>query len=388
MKEHRFILEPYKGMNTRHHCPGCKSKDKTYSLYIDTETGQHINAAVGRCNRESNCGYHVTPKQYFADNNIRSETVQQLASRKPISREPSFIDTELFKQSLKGYDNNNFVKFLISLFGERITGELIEKYFIGTSKHWPESTTFWQIDSKGKIRDGKIIQYNAIAEIKSIIGIDCKRNKINYPPVQWVHSVTNQPNFQLKQCLFGEHLLTDKIKPVAIVESEKTAIISTIYLPQFIWLAVGSLTNLSIEKCLILADRKVILYPDLNGFVKWTAKAKELTKQIPGLHFEISDLLEKSATEEERENGLDLADYLIRFDWREFRKETIPPLVEKIEGSKKNEKGENSEPPENNYFFSNPAQSALMASEEAVNWFNGHLFPSMNKTDIFENLHF
>lgn len=372
MKEHRFILEPYKGMNTRHHCPGCKSKDKTYSLYIDTETGQHINAAVGRCNRESNCGYHVTPKQYFADNNIRSETVQQVARRKPVSREPSFIDTELFKQSLKGYDNNNFVKFLISLFGEETTIGLIEKYFIGTSKHWPGSTTFWQIDSKGKIRDGKIMLYNAITG---------KRIKEPFNHIQWVHKLINQPEFELKQCLFGEHLLADKAKAVAIVESEKTAIISTIYLPQFIWLAVGSLTNLSIDKCLVLAGRKVILYPDLSGFVKWTAKAKELTKQIPGLHFEISDLLEKSATEEERTNGLDIADYLIKFDWREFRKETIPPLVEEIDVNNKSEKGELSE---NTVYFPIP----IPIQEAAINWFNGHLFPSMNNTDIFETLHF
>jgi hypothetical protein len=70
MSEHRYILEPYKGMNTRYRCPSCQQKDKTFTLYIDTETGEHIHPTVGRCNRESNCGYHLTPKQYFETNKV------------------------------------------------------------------------------------------------------------------------------------------------------------------------------------------------------------------------------------------------------------------------------------------------------------------------------
>lgn len=57
-KEHRFILEPYKGMNTRYHCPNCKQREKTFTLYLDTETETHLHSTVGRCNRETKCGYH------------------------------------------------------------------------------------------------------------------------------------------------------------------------------------------------------------------------------------------------------------------------------------------------------------------------------------------
>lgn len=60
MQNHKYILEPYKGMNTRYRCPSCQQRDKTFSLYIDTQTGEHIAPGVGRCNRESNCGYHYT----------------------------------------------------------------------------------------------------------------------------------------------------------------------------------------------------------------------------------------------------------------------------------------------------------------------------------------
>ena len=68
--QHRFILQPYKGLNTRFRCPNCQHNSKTFVRYIDTETNQHIHDNVGRCNREDKCGYHFTPKQYFQKNGI------------------------------------------------------------------------------------------------------------------------------------------------------------------------------------------------------------------------------------------------------------------------------------------------------------------------------
>jgi hypothetical protein len=312
MKGHKYILEPYKGMNTRYHCPSCQQRGKTFSLYIDTETGEHIHPTVGRCNRESNCGHHYTPKQYYQDNNISFDTPQPKTYKpRPVTpphKPVSFIPVEVFKASLNltAFETNHFVKFLIDLFGVEVASELVSRYFIATSKHWNGATVFWQIDTQGNIRTGKIMLYSPSTG---------KRVKNLEPPVYWVHKALKQPEFELRQCLFGEHLLIDKSKPVAIVESEKTAIIASVYLPQFIWLAVGSLTNLNAEKCSILKGRTVTLFPDLNGFEKWSNKAKELSHLAI---FTVSDLLERKATEAERKQGLDLADYLTRFDFREF----------------------------------------------------------------------
>ena len=50
--------------------------------------------------------------------------------------------------------------------------------------------------------------------------------------VSWVHTELNLVDYNLKQCLFGEHLLSDNpAKPIAIVESEKSALIATHYTP-------------------------------------------------------------------------------------------------------------------------------------------------------------
>lgn len=326
MNEHRYILEPYKGMKTRYHCPDCQQRDKTFSLYIDTETGEHIHPSVGRCNRESNCGYHLTPKQYFGSNGIKKEFSDRYAhARAECSaittkeKAVSFIPVELFKASLK-VETNHFGTFLIELFGVEIASQLISKYFIGTSKYWSGATVFWQVDKYGKIRTGKIMLYSPTTG---------KRVKEPFNHINWVHKVVKQPEFELKQCLFGEHLLQDTTKHVAIVESEKTAVIASGYLPQFIWLAVGSLTNLNAEKCSILKGRTVTLFPDLNGFEKWSNKVKELSHLAI---FTVSDLLERKATETEKKQGFDLADYLIKFDYKEFTQSEnlLNPVIENL----------------------------------------------------------
>jgi hypothetical protein len=44
--------------------------------------------------------------------------------------------------------------------GASRTQELIAQFYIGTSKHWPGATIFWQIDHQGRIRTGKIMLYD------------------------------------------------------------------------------------------------------------------------------------------------------------------------------------------------------------------------------------
>ncbi len=264
MSNYRYILEPYDGMKTRYHCPSCLQRDKTFSLYIDTEIGEHIHPSVGRCNRESNCGYHYTPKQYFLNNKISFESTQPKAYKprpvKPQAQSVSFIHKKVLIASLKAHETNNFVLFLIELFGVEVVSQLVSRYFIATSKYWNGATVFWQIDTQGKVRTGKIMLYTPTTG---------KRVKEPFNHITWVHKALKLSEFNTRQCLFGEHLLIDKTKPVAIVESEKTAVIASVYLPKFIWVAVGSLTNLNAEKCRILKGRTVLLFPDLVRFPKF-----------------------------------------------------------------------------------------------------------------------
>lgn len=217
-----------------------------------------------------------------------------------------YIPYETFKKCLgKDLDKNNFVKYLITLFGKGVTKELIERYYISTSKLWNAGTVFWQIDVDKKIRSGKIMLYNPITG---------KRDKTKN---NWVHSILKLKPFNLKQVFFGEHLLIDKSKMVAIVEGDKTSVIMSYYLPQYIWLSSSGKEGLNADKFKVLQGRSVILFPDLsktdakiNCFELWSKKAIKF-KNIANI--EVSDYLEKIATEQERKEGLDLADYLIKY---------------------------------------------------------------------------
>ncbi|TYB80334.1 hypothetical protein ES676_01310 [Bizionia saleffrena] len=303
MKELRYTLEPYKGMKTRFRCPNC-NKNNVFTKYIDLHTNEHLNDAVGCCNRLIKCGYHYKPKQYFQDNNISFKTStgnNRINQFKPVPKtKTNFIDAELMQKSKVSKSQNNFVEFLSNIWNDETAQELVEKYNIGTSKFWNGATVFWQVDNNSRIRSGKIMLYNSI---------NGKRIKEPYNYINWVHKALRLEPFNLEQCYFGEHLLKeDTSKPVAIVESEKTAILSSVFLPEFIWLACGSVNNLNEAKTRCLKGRNVVLFPDLNCFDLWNNQIQTLTKLAT---FRISTLLKDNATDEEIEQGLDLADYLI-----------------------------------------------------------------------------
>jgi hypothetical protein len=213
----------------------------------------------------------------------------------------SVVPFELFKESLSNFEKNNLITYISKTFGSEIARNLISKYYIGTSNYWNGATIFWQIDELSQIRAGKIILYNPS------IG---KRIKEPFSHVNWIHNISNLTNFKLNQCFFGEHLLAHNNLPVAIVESEKTALIASICLPKFIWLAVGGINNLSEERFKILKGRNVILYPDVKGLHKWNDKIKTIKPYVSNL--KVSNLIEHEANLYERMNGFDLADYLLK----------------------------------------------------------------------------
>lgn len=314
-----LTLEKYKGSGSRHTCPAC-GRAKKFSRYIDTETGQYITDNVGRCDREANCGYHLKPGEYFDANGDRwkadidrqgrrRENVSQANYTQRIAKgKPDVIDRRLLIASLRNYEQNSFVQFLLNLFPFNPDDVIaaVNDYAIGTGRNG--EAIFWQIDGKARIRTGKLIEYDPATG---------KRRKNRSP--NWIHSTMKKAgqlpdSFELQQCFFGEHLLTKYPgRAIAIVEAEKTAVIASIckgVFPDLVWIACGGLSNLKPESLLRIATgRKLILFPDANGFDKWQAIASEARRA--GIEVNLSNLLEEHATETQKREGLDLADYLI-----------------------------------------------------------------------------
>ncbi len=300
-------------------CPVCGQKE--FKLYRDNTTGEYLSTEVGICNRIVKCNYHYSPKEYFQDSkaNFSMPKIQARMIEEP--KKIDFISYDLFEKSLN--HTNHFLSYLISLFGEEITKATKQRFLIGSSKHWQGATVFWQIDSENNIHTGKIMLFNPVTG---------NRVKTPYNHITWVHSILAKngklPDFHLKQCLFGEHQLSHESlgKTIALVESEKTAILASILMPEYIWLATGSLTNFNENHCTALAGKSLIVYPDLGEadnkgltpYDKWNERSHSLKTQL-GCKIVVSDLLEKNATNEERKRGLDIADYFInqddKFNW-------------------------------------------------------------------------
>ncbi|NLT28312.1 MAG: hypothetical protein GXX97_04480 [Dehalococcoidales bacterium] len=285
-------------------CPVCGQK--TFVRYIESDTSKELHPSVGRCDREEKCGYHYRPRDYFSDNGLNLDCHSSTwANRKNtntgITRVPavSYIPPSLFRPSLHG--DNNFIKFLRKIFSNKAIQQAREMYYIGSSDHIPGATVYWQIDRPGNIRTGKIMLYDP----------DTGR-RIKHPKnqISWMHNFVEEPGFNLKQCFFGEHLLVVDNEYVAMVEAEKTAVIASMFFPNMIWLASGGLSNLQASRCDCLKGRNVILFPDANGFHKWHKIAEKLKPICSKVS--VSDLLETKASDKEKEEGLDLADYLIR----------------------------------------------------------------------------
>ena len=290
-------------------CPNCQKR--SFVRYID-ENKVHLPEQFGRCDRESNCTYHLKPEKEIKD---QPYIPQPPRAPKPITYYPDYI----LGATLKGYDQNTFIQNLLKIFPNHAVEKVVSQYRLGTVTKGGRSgaVTFPFIDISGNVRTIQVKQFdetnhtikNGTDFIHSII------ERSSNPMPDWIQSYNEN---ELKvSCLFGEHLLNKYPQnPIALVEAPKTAIIGTLYygLPitpnQLLWLAVYNKSSLSLEKCKVLKGRKVALYPDLNAFDDWSDRAKIIFEQLIGSQYIVSDLLESNANETDRTKGLDLADYL------------------------------------------------------------------------------
>ena len=320
-KAYRYKFDPSKN---KYRCPACGVLKK-FSRYMDFYKETLLPEKYGKCDRENNCGYSLNPytdgyARSQKDSGKESESVSNdriIASTKKIGT----IPFKYLEDSLGDYDNNQFVQFLNNLLGEEKTKELVERFFIGTSNYWDGSTIFWLIDEELKVRGGQVILYDEN-------GKTCKKDSdgrirrhnlgVHYTIADYymsIHSYIPQWITDYKECEkfpfpFGLHQLKSepKVKPLAIVESAKTAIIATAYCPQYIWLAIGSLSYLNGKRLSYLIGSNITLFPDNGGYFRWSETAEKLSH----LNIVVSDLLERKG-----EEGSDLADYFIHYDWRE-----------------------------------------------------------------------
>ncbi|MCG1037299.1 DUF6965 family protein [Polaribacter sargassicola] len=336
MSQYRYTFE--KG-SKKHQCPACHKK--RFVKYIDVQTKEYLPEIYGKCDREMNCGYHLNPYKngYAKDNTIKNEFNYQI-NRPKVKPKRVCIPKDVFYKTRKAYEENTFIQNLLNNIAFPFESEDIEKiiaqYHLGTvtKGYCKGGTTFPFIDINNNIRAIQVKTFNKSNHTKntnflhSIITKHHTQNQRKIP--NWLKDYNN--NETKVSCLFGEHLLSKyPYNPIALVEAPKTAIYGTLYFgfpnnpKNLLWLAVYNLSSLNINKCKALKGRNVYLFPDLSkegkAFNLWSSKAQKIQQQIEDSFFKVSDLLEELAPNQDKEEGKDIADYLIKLDWHKFRKE-------------------------------------------------------------------
>lgn len=265
-----YKLEKYSGKDSRHTCPNCGRHSFTY--YID-ESGEYLSKEVGRCDHESSCGYHYTPKDYFRDHPEAKKSRSSFDKPRKMQpqpkqppKSPDYIPMDMIQRSES--INNTFMDYLKKYWPVKELEDVAKMYHLGSTKD--RGCIFTQIGVDGFCHTGKIIHF----------GEDGHRIKGEKDMVDWIHvrlmrkQGKKKDDFNLRQVLFGEHLIPKrKEATVAIVEGEKTAVICALTFPDYIWVSTGGQKEFKYEKLKVLKGRNVIIYPDANATEEWKQKA-------------------------------------------------------------------------------------------------------------------
>ena len=264
-------------------CPSCGKK--TFKPYVDAETGQIVDASIyGRCERINRCKYLKYPE------NDASMSDWVAPVYVPEYKEPDFIPREMVEASFNKFRENTFFMWIVKLFGQDVAHDLQSKYNIGTAKN--NGTIFFQQDSEGRFRTGKVMYYQS----------DGKRNKNRNS--WYVHRAVKE-DFELVQVFFGEHLIKENPdKPVALAESEKTAILMSVFEPEYTWLASGGANMLNSYRLLRL-PRLDLVCPDEGEFDNWKDRTKSFFNR------EMDGRVEKAFREGKVAKGADILDLIL-----------------------------------------------------------------------------
>ena len=329
-------------------CPSCGRRGK-FSPYIDTTTMRPVDdRTCGRCNRLSNCGYHLPPREMPRNEDFgarHTDTSQRYSHANLANQREANEFYEKMRRACEQSQpwGSHLVTWLRTQFPRDAVAAALKRYRVGGT---PDGATlWWQIDEQGRVHTGKAMQYNPLTG---------HRVKEQGFPVNWAHRMRlyGEPSdLVVPQCLFGlgllntEHtvLTTDYTdfsdslhdgsstpheenpcnarnlwsnslwsEKIGVVESEKTALIMSLVCPDRVWLATGGKANFKEQMLAPLIGLEVAVYPDADALHDWYTRAVEMNRtlgtrlHIPTWYYNLMD------HDEARREGWDLADVLLR----------------------------------------------------------------------------
>lgn len=306
------VITDYKYSNKREFnlitpCCNKSNKDGKFSSF------ENVPDIYGYCH---SCGVANLPPQLYqdengneyiwndllkkyepADNILQKQTfaVAKSSSAKPSAKVQKYIPEEVLWKYYHIQPENNLLKYLRANYGDAKVEDAKELYGIGSTLDG--GTIFWNVNSELQIQKAKICYYDAK-------GKRTNKFKVPYKNEDGYHS-----------CLFGGHLVYDKFKvidTVVLVESEKTAIVGYINLPQYNWVAYGGINGLTEKKLAALIGYKVLIVPDISENAVNIMYQKIPAMLAMGINVKIWDMTEGKTDQELKSGGIyncDLEDW-------------------------------------------------------------------------------
>lgn len=211
------------------------------------------------------------------DSTVDTKPLQKPYRNVPPEPQPEYLPMKRIESSARIADRSNLFRYLVNRFPRYL--EVIRKVFwdyrIGCSQSYQLNgcnacSTFPMIDEKGNCHRLKIIPY-PLDNHHRIKSLDKKGD------------IIQRSGKGTKLIYFGSHLLNRyPNKPIALVESEKTALVGQIFFDKFLWIATGGKGNLKHHHASFMKGRILNLFPDVDGLmddnkgVSWIKAADEL----------------------------------------------------------------------------------------------------------------
>lgn len=294
----------FKVSNNTWSCPVCNKGGGLVSL-VRKHEGLSFEEAVRWIARQFDIEVEEEPvryrplRMYNPPKNIQPMQVQQQ------QQQPMQIDAQYVVRSAS--TSTVFCRSLVST--GILTAEQMQSaaslYHLGATRDG--GVIFWYIDQHQQPVEGKVMWY----------GEDCHRDHSRDPSTISSRLKTAgmfPKDWNAGVCLFGQHLVAGDERTIAIVESEKTAVICSQIMPEYVWLACGGLSRLRPEAFMPLKGHRIIVFPDTDpkgeAHRQWTSNCNEAS-QLTHQDIYVSPLLEQYATPQQKERKIDIADFLV-----------------------------------------------------------------------------
>lgn len=284
-------------------CFSCEARGSVIDLVMRHENLNFLEACSWLMDH-----FQIIPPQGETRQNLFNELKDKLMN----TENTIYLDAALLDDIAS--TDNEFTRALVQC--RILTPEQMKQacrlFRLGTSL---DHVVFCYLDQEQHFCEGKIMTYQANAH----------RSHTENPftlSSQLKNAGKLKNEWKCRRCLFGLHQLAleeNRESIVAVVESEKTAVICSQLMPclqgtPVCWMATGGLTCLSTDILCPLKGRKVMVFPDTDStgdaYAYWQKVCLEAGEKL-GQPFTVSNLLEQHATPEQKKRKIDIADFLL-----------------------------------------------------------------------------